>query len=66
MIVIVADVRLNTLLIHGRWRDQPIIHGIVIQTAESSNRQVRLFRRKRSKADPMLGVLEKLIQNSNR
>jgi len=61
MVGIVADVRLNTLLVLGRWRDQPII-----QAAESSNRQVRLFRRKRSKADPMLGVLEKLIQNSNR
>ncbi len=61
MVGIVADVRLNTLLVLGRWRDQSII-----QAAESSNRQVRLFRRKRSKADPMLGVLEKLIQNSNR
>ena len=66
MVVIVADVRLNTLLVLGGWKDQPITQGLVIQAAESSNRQARLFRRKRSKADPMLGVLEKLIQNSNR
>ena len=30
MVVIVADICLNTLLVRGRWKDQPII-----QVAES-------------------------------